>query len=355
MLRSVIMAGGSGTRFWPLSRKDFPKQFLAINSERSLIQQAFDRCQPWIPADQTWVVTGERLAALTQEHLPDVPASQILKEPAARNTAACVGLAALCLTVVDPDATMLVMPADHVIADQRLFESDIARAVDLVEEDPERLILFGIPPLYPATGFGYIERGAAVGSHGYQVASFREKPDRETAERYLAAGTFSWNAGIFVWKAKRILEALAKHEPDMVQALETLRPYVNTSAWDNELAKVFPTLKSISIDVAVLERESNIVVVQAQFPWDDVGGWEAMTRLLPQDANGNSYVGLMTAVDSSGCIVRSTPDHMVALLGIKNCIVVHTEKSTLIAQRGDDEAIRKLIAALQKEGHDSFL
>lgn len=341
------MAGGSGTRFWPLSRKSLPKQFLTLAGERSLIQQSFDRCQPWIPAERTWVVTGKHLADLTRQHLPGVPDSQILQEPAARNTAPCLGLAALCLLALDPDATMLVMPADHVIDDVAAFRDDVQKAVSLVDNNPERLVLFGVPPTYPATGFGYIERSESIGQGAFEVKAFREKPDRDTAEHYLRSGTFFWNCGIFVWKAKRILEALAQHEPEMVARLETLRPHIGMPSWGDALNEIFPTLKSISIDYAVLEREQKIAVFEARFPWDDVGGWEAVARLVSADANGNSVVGPVLTVDSRNCIVRSGDNHVVALLGMENCIVVQTPDATLVARRGDDEAIRQIIQALQ--------
>jgi len=347
MLHSVIMAGGSGTRFWPLSRKSLPKQFLTLSGERSLIQQAFDRCQPWIPAERTWVVTGRHLAALTQDHLPDVPATQILQEPAARNTAPCLGLAALCLLEQDPDAIMLVMPADHVIEDHPAFQADIQRAQQLVQDHPDQLVLFGVPPTYPATGFGYIERGTPLRDGVFEVVAFREKPDRDTADQYLRAGTFFWNCGIFVWRADRILQALETHEPELAQGIRSLKSSLHRPEWNDSLGKVFPTLKSISIDYAVLEREQKIAVVEARFPWDDVGGWEAVARLVPADAHGNSIVGRGLALDSRNCVIRSSSEHVIAVLGIDDCIVVHTPDATLVTRRGDDEAIRKVIQGLQ--------
>lgn len=355
MLHSVIMAGGSGTRFWPLSRKSLPKQFLTINGERSLIQQAFDRCQPWIPAEQTWVVTGQHLAELTQQHLADVPTTQILKEPAARNTAPCVGLAAQCLLAQDPDAIMLVMPADHVIEDAERFRQDVQRACELVQEDPQRLVLFGVPPTYPATGFGYIERNQTIGKGAFEVTAFREKPNRETAESYLRAGTFFWNCGIFVWRADRILEAISQYEPELATGLKQLNAAWGTESWDQSLHAIFPTLKSISIDYAVLERDANIAVLEASFPWDDVGGWEAVSRIVQKDANGNATIGTVLPVDSHNCIIRTTPDHVIAVLDMQDCIVVHTDDATLVAKRGDDEAIRRVIAALQTDSFRPFL
>lgn len=357
MLHAVIMAGGSGTRFWPLSRAACPKQFLRLGGDRSLIQQAFDRCQPWIPGERTWVVTNERLAALTAEHLPEVPLLHILQEPCGRNTAPCVGLAAMCLLQQDPNAVMLVMPADHVIGPPELFRKAVDDAMRLVEEDPQRLVLFGVPPTYPSTGFGYIERSSGIAGHpgAFTVQAFREKPDRETADRYVHAGTFFWNCGIFVWRADRILAAIAQHEPAMYQFIEQLRPHFGQKTWRAELIRLFPEMPSISIDYAVLERESNIAVVEAPFDWDDVGSWPALERLQTADAHGNTIVGLHRGVDTSDCIVHTTGQHMVATLGLKNCIVVHTPDATLVASRDDENAIRQLIQLMQSSGDTSYL
>lgn len=356
MLHAVIMAGGSGTRFWPMSRRNLPKQFLAMTGERSLIQMAFDRCQPMISGESFWVVTGERLAKLTAEHLPEVPARQILCEPCARNTAPCIGLAAACLLEKDPDAVMLVMPADHVIGPHEKFQEAVQLAQRLVKQDPNKLVLFGVPPTYPSTGFGYIERGSSLGQGAYNVSSFREKPARETAEEYIRAGTFYWNCGIFVWRADRILAALTKHEPGIGEHVHAMRPHFGQPSWPTELQEHFPQMKSISIDYAVLEREpQDIAVVEATFDWDDVGSWQAMERLQPADASGNTIVGRHVGVDTSNCIVRSTKEHLVATLGVKNLIVVHTPEATLVASRDDENAVRQIVSLLEKQGDERFL
>lgn len=354
-LHGVIMAGGVGTRFWPLSRRTLPKQFLALGGDRSLIQEAFQRVQPWIPNERTWVVTNARFADQTRAHLPAVPPAHILQEPCGRNTAPCVGLAALCLSAADPDAVMLVMPADHIISPPERFQQDVARAVGLVQQDPERLVLFGVTPSYPATGFGYIERGEPLGQGCFFVSSFREKPQRETAESYIRAGTFFWNCGIFVWRAKRILDLLKAYEPSIADALESLRPHLNQPTWTSALAELFPRMKSISIDYAVLEREQNIAVLEATYDWDDVGSWEAMTRLLTQDDSGNTVLGKFVGIDTSGCIIHSADDHLVAAIGLKDCVIVHTPSATLVANRDDDEGMRSLIKRMEELGMEDLL
>lgn len=357
MLHAVIMAGGSGTRFWPQSRTRRPKQLLALSEERTMIQVTSARCGDWIPATNRWVVTNAVQAEETRRQLPDVPDDQILIEPRARNTAPCVGLAAIQLLQRDPDATMLVMPADHVIRTDAAFRESMQIAVEAVQSDPERLVLFGVRPDYPATGFGYIERGAAASpeSRVHHVQSFREKPTREVAQQYLEAGNYYWNCGIFVWKAQRILDALAEFEPDMHTLLLKLRDVLGTPQWDMQLAELFPQMHSISIDFAVLERASDVCVVEAGFEWDDVGSWNALARLLGTDADGNTRVGQTLASQTRDCIIRSSDSHLIATAGIRDCIVVHTEDVTLVVDKHDENAIRELVARVRELGWDQYL
>ncbi|MCA8993773.1 MAG: mannose-1-phosphate guanylyltransferase [Planctomycetaceae bacterium] len=268
----------------------------------------------------------------------------------------------------------------------------------MISDSPDSLVLFGVPPTYPSTGFGYIERAevkktlkergttrtrresfihfttldsaslfarsqkrprradANFGHPGiFHVKAFREKPNRETAEEYLRAGTFFWNCGIFVWRADRILEAIRTHEPEMAALVDELAPHFGQESWNAKLVELFPQMKSISIDFAVLERESNIAVVEAPFDWDDVGSWPALERLHSQDENGNTIVGLHRGIDTRNTIVHSTTDHVVATIGIEDCIVVHTSDATLVASRQDENAIRQLIELMQNVGDESLL
>lgn len=357
MLHSVIMAGGSGTRFWPQSRRTKPKQLLKLAGEKTMIQETAARAS-WIPAERTWVVTNQVQAEETSRQLPDVPEENILIEPCGRNTAPCIGLAAIRLLHKDPDAVMLVMPADHVIRPHGTFEDAVKRAAGIVHKNPDSFVLFGVPPGYPATGFGYIERGTPLQSENavFQVVSFREKPEKATAQGYVDAGNFYWNCGIFVWRADRILSALEEFEPDLYEQLLRLQSSIDTEAWEVELQKVFPEMKSISIDYAVLERTQNVCVVEAPFEWDDVGSWQALTRLLETDADGNTIDGMFCGLESRGCIVRSTDEnHLITTIGMEDCIVVHTPDVTLVARKGDDDAIRKLVSLLEEQGHQQFL
>lgn len=357
MLHAVVMAGGSGTRFWPESRRETPKQFLKLAGPRTMIQATLDRCAPWAPLERAWVVTNVLQAEQTRRQLPGLPAGHVLVEPCGRNTAPCIGLAAIHLLRDDPQAVMLVMPADHVIRPAAEFRRAVDAAVALVEQDPARLVLFGVLPTYPATGFGYIEREAPLAGNGsaYRVASFREKPDRDTAGQYLASGRFYWNCGIFVWRARQIIDALARHEPDIHARLLRLAPSIGTPEWDAALLEEFPQMKSISIDYAVLEREPGICVLEAPFEWDDVGSWHALRRLNESDADGNTVVGPHCGVETRNCIIRTSDDHLVATLGLDDVIVVHTPDATLVARADDDGAIRQLVDRLRELGHDRFL
>ena len=374
MLHAVIMAGGSGTRFWPLSRRQLPKQFLTFAGDRTLIQDAAGRCPPVVTPDRTWVVTNAAHAAETARQLPDIPASQILVEPCGRNTAPCIGLAAIQLLAVDPDATMLVMPADHVIQPAAMFQQAVREAVALVEREPYSLILFGIEPTQPATGYGYIQRGepvpmpasdgaspfsprdkAASGWPTFRVLSFQEKPNQLTAARYAASGDYYWNCGIFVWRAQAILDALATFAPEITARLKRLRAGIGTPEWSALLEAEFPEMPSISIDYAVLEKTSHVCVLEAPFDWDDVGSWQALPRLLSSDREGNTTVGRVCGIDTTGCIVRSTDDHLVATIGVKDLIIVHTPTATLVADKRDESSVRQLIAELERRGLTEYL
>ena len=371
MLHAVIMAGGSGTRFWPQSRKRTPKQLLPLAGKETLIQQAVARCSPCVPAERVHVVTNALQVEQSRSQLPQVPAGNFIAEPCGRNTAPCIGLAALELVRRDPDAVMLVMPADHVIRPVESFCDAVERAVGLVDQDPRRLVLFGVVPSYPATGFGYIRRGAIVGQvsnlpvetrqvenlpHGaYRVDSFREKPNLESAREYLRTGDFFWNCGIFVWRASRILDAIREFEPQLHDGLMQLGESLGTDRWPTALAEQFPQLKSISIDYAVLERASDVCVVEAPFDWDDVGSWQALPRLIGSDTQGNSTNGLHVGISTNNCIIKTTEDHLVATAGLSDCIIVHTPDVTLVARRDDEDAIRQLVAMVEREGLGRFL
>lgn len=322
----------------------------------TLLQQTASRCQPWIPEERVWVVTNAMHAAETARQLPNVPADQILLEPCGRNTAPCIGLAAVRLLAVDPEAEMLVMPADHVISTSEQFQQAAQTAVNHIRENPEALALFGVPPTYPATGFGYIERGDAIAAGSFRVTAFREKPDAAVAQQYVASGRYYWNCGIFCWRAGTVVDRLKQFEPEIGRRLERIQAsLVDGRDWESTLAAEFPAMPSISIDYAVLERAKDVLLVPATFTWDDVGSWQALERLLGTNAAGHTIDGAACVVDSQNVIIRSTPDHLVGVVGVKDLIIVHTPAATLVARRDDEGALRTLISAMEREGYHGFL
>ena len=353
MLHAVVMAGGSGTRFWPQSRSARPKQFLTFFGEETLLAATLSRVGDWIGPERSWVVTNRAHAAETRKQLPALPRGNVLEEPCGRNTAPCIGLAALQIVARDPDGIMLVMPADHFVPDAHAFRQAVDRAVAIVNREPEALLLFGVRPTYPSVGFGYIERGESLpGDSGgaWRVASFREKPDRPQAEEFLAAGRFFWNSGIFVWKAATILRSLERFEPAIFKSLKRLEPSVGQTGWDAALAAEFPAMKGISIDYAVLERADNVCMLEAPFEWDDVGSWQALARRQGTDEAGNTVQGKFCGIDTAGCIVSTTADHLVATIGLSDCVIVHTPDATLVARRDDDEGIPEAGATPSRAG-----
>lgn len=356
MLHAVIMAGGSGTRFWPESRRARPKQLLPLASDQTLLRETYARSASWIPPSSWRVVTNQQLAAESARQLPELAPAQIVGEPCGRNTAPCIALAARKLLKHDPDAVMLVMPADHAIHPPERFQEAVARAVAHVAEHPERLVLFGVPPTYPSTGYGYIERDAPLGNQAFSVKAFHEKPPREIAEQFLAGGRHYWNCGIFVWRADRILQLLAEHKPEIIALLDQLAPDLETQREAQALASLFPRMPSISIDHAVLEKARDVIVLEAPFEWDDVGSWQAVARLKGADADGNTIIGLHVGIETSDSVIQNdTPKHLIATIGVKNCVIVHTPDATLIARRDDENAIRELVALLEQRGYGSYL
>ena len=356
MLHAVIMAGGAGTRFWPASRKGLPKQLLNLTGRETMIQATVGRLGDLAPAERVLVVTNQRLVDEVRRQLPQLPAASVLGEPCKRDTAPCVGLAAALIQKADADGVMAVMPADHVIGPDQKFQDAMRQAADLVAEDPTRIVTFGIRPTYPAESFGYIQRGESLAPGGvYRVARFREKPDAATAKEYLASGEFYWNSGIFLWRADTILGALQQREPAMHERLLAIGEAFGGSDFDAVFQREFEAIQGKSIDYAVMEHYDNIVVLEAPFEWDDLGSWGALPRLVEADEQGNAALGRHVLVDSENCIVRTDNDHLVALLGVRDCIVVHTDDATLVARRDDEESVRKIVALLGEKGWEQYL
>ena len=377
MLHAVIMAGGSGTRFWPLSRTARPKQLLDLTGGRTMIQATVDRLAGLVPPERTWVITNRSLVEPISEQLPQLDRRKIVGEPCKRDTAPAIGLAALLIAArSEPKgATMLVMPADHLIEPTEAFQLAIKQATQIVDDNPDTLVTFGIRPTYPAESFGYIERGDALAdgpsqhserlAPAFAVRRFREKPARSVAEEYLVSGKFYWNSGIFVWKTETIWQALRSYEPEMVDHIHLIVRSAMAAEMSNELDRLhlaqedfdreFTAIRGKSIDFAVMEHYQPVVVIEAPFTWDDVGSWQSLARSVGSDGTGNTVIGKHLGIRTLGSIVRSTPEHLVVTLGLNDCIVVHTPDATIVADKHQEEAIREVVKALEERGWQEYL
>lgn len=349
----LILAGGRGTRFWPLSRRSRAKQVLNIAGERSMIQATVDRLAPLLPPERIWILTNDHLRDEIVRQLPEVPAEQILSEPQQRNTAPAIGLAAHILLSIDPDAVMGVFPSDHIIAEPELYLRTVDAAFDAAAEG--KIAVLGIAPRWAETGYGYIEfpQGAERGSlTPAPVASFREKPELPTAEAYVRQGNFYWNAGMFFWRADVLRENLRRHLPKTATLLAGL-PAFHDENFPAQLAEIFPRCQDISIDFAVLEHAQNVVGLACpEIGWNDVGSWNAVYDLLPRDAEKNVSRSELANTDSSGNYVDAGKK-LVALLGVRDLIIVDTPDALLIADRNRAQEVGDLVKMLERrERHD---
>lgn len=368
-LYPVILAGGSGTRLWPLSTQDNPKQFLSLGQEASLIGQTHRRLQSLGAKQDVWVVCGKHHQSAVQKHLSEVPAGQILCEPMARNTAPAIAWAALQLAAVDPEAIMVVLPADHFIPESswEKFAADIQLAAH-VAATKEALVTLGIQPDHASTGFGYLEQGEAFVAEGiaganqyFAVQAFHEKPDGPTAEKYLKSGRYYWNSGMFVWQARTFLNNLELHEPKMFEILSGLQKHFGASDFEEHLAHAFSQVEAISVDYAVMERAAQVFMIPAHFAWDDVGSLAALAILMesvpaqdPQASATNAVSGEVLAVESQGnvAVAKTKP---IALVGVNDLIVVDAPQATLVLPKARAQEVKKMVELLKKQKREDLL
>jgi mannose-1-phosphate guanylyltransferase len=324
-----------------------------------MLQQTVARIGPLVPPERVIIITGADQAEATREQLPELPARNVVAEPAPRDTAPCVGLAAGIVAAQDPEGTMIVMPADHVIEPAEAFRTSVRAAVAVVEDDPGALVTFGITPDRPETGYGYIERGPLLEErHGipvHRVLQFREKPDRPTAEQFLAAGNFVWNSGIFVWRARTILDAIRAYRPRLGEGLDPILRALGTTEESEALGRHFPQLERVPIDKAVMERAPNVRVLEVPYNWNDVGDWRALSALLERDPAGNAIQGHVIARDTRGSIIISDDGGVVATLGVDDLVVVHSGKATLVARKDRLDDLKALVEGLAQAGYGAHL
>ncbi len=333
---TIIMAGGVGSRFWPGSRAARPKQLLDLFGDGPLLRVTVDRVAPVVPIERQIVVTGELLRAPIRRVLPDLPADNLLCEPAGRNTAPAVAWAALEVHRRDPDAILMVLPADQHIADEGEYLRVARRALDAAAEGV--IVTLGIPPTRPETGYGYIKRGAPRGGGVYDVEAFEEKPDVNTALAYLRDGSYDWNAGMFFMPAALVLAELDRFEPELMAALRGMG--------EGELAAVYPTLKKISIDYAVMERTDRIAVVPGRFGWSDVGSWESLWGMRPEGSDSFHH-GDVIELDGRGNVLFADGDATVAVVGVCDLVVVHTDDATFVCPRRASQRAREVVDRLE--------
>jgi mannose-1-phosphate guanylyltransferase len=357
MLHAVIMAGGSGTRFWPVSRRDRPKQFLALVDGRSLLRITFERIQPLVPPDRIWIVTAGSTAELTRRELPELPADHILAEPVGRDTAACAGLAAMAVLRDDPEAVCVVLPADHVIRDASRFRRAVEAASSHVAREGG-LLTFGVRPTRPETGFGYLRIGAEHGDTGewtvHRLAEFVEKPDLETARRYLAEGGYLWNSGMFVWPAAELLEEIRLQLPRLAEGLQRIASEWGTARAAAVVDEVYPTLPRISVDYGVMEGARRCWTIPVAFPWSDVGAWPALGELLDADADGNATRGRVVALGCRDTVIVGDGT-LVAASGVHDLVVVATPSAVLVVPAAEAQRVKDVVAAIEDRGWDDAL
>jgi mannose-1-phosphate guanylyltransferase len=354
---AVIMAGGGGTRLWPASRRRRAKQFLALGTAggRTLIGATVDRMRALCGPDRTVVVAGLTQADDVRAALPDLPAANLLAEPVGRNTAPCIGFAAEVLYARDPDAVMAVLPADHHIANEAAFTDVVAEALRLAGSE-DRIVTVGIRPTRPETGYGYIRMSAQPSrGRGHEVEAFVEKPDGVTARGYLESGRYVWNSGMFFFRAARIRAELRRHLPEMTPAFEAIGAAARGGDLAAAVAKVYPGMRAISIDYGVMEKAAGILVVPADFGWNDVGSWTALSDISAHDADGNVAVGETLLRRARGNVVVGDSGQLVAVVGADNLVVVATKDAILVCPKDHAQEVRDIVSELERRGLDRYL
>jgi len=351
------MAGGIGSRFWPMSRQNFPKQFLDIlNTGKTLIQWTFDRFASFIPVENIYVVTSQEYAGIVRKQLPLLPHANILGEPSRKNTAPCIAYISFKLLQTDPKASLIVAPADHLILDTKAFNKVCLESLSFVNKH-NAFITLGIKPTYPNTGYGYIQHEQhSVTDNVYKVKTFTEKPNLELARTFLSSGDFLWNAGIFVWQVKNIIQAFEKHLPEMYDVFTADKDKFNTPGEKAALEHIYPLCTNISIDFGIMEKADNVYVIPSSFGWSDLGTWNSAYENLEKDYLGNAVAGdNVVVMDATKCMVHAPNDKLLLLQGLDDFIVVDTKDVLLICKREKEQEIKEYVAEIKRNKGDQYL
>jgi len=353
----VIMAGGVGTRFWPKSRAQRPKQLLNIVGDKTMIQASVARLGSMVTSDNLYIVATQWQKEGILQNLPILKEDNLILEPKGKNTAPCIGLASLYLRRINPRDVMLILPADHLIQEEEQFRKTILEAAQIAQKG-NLLVTIGIKPTYPATGYGYIQFNSALeadqGIQAFSVKTFAEKPDLKTAERFLESGDFLWNSGIFLWKVETILQAIEKYMPELYESLLEIDSAIGTPQELEVIQRVYCQIKGISIDYGIMEQAQNVSVLPGDFGWNDVGSWEEVYKISPKDKKGNVIRGNHILKDVSNCLIDS-PDKLVAAIGIENLVIVDTGDALLVCRKDRAQQVKDIVEIMKRKKFDELL
>lgn len=351
---AVIMAGGIGSRFWPRSKKKCPKQLLKIFGDHTMIQDTVKRLNGLVENENIYIVTNKQQKAGILTQLSHLPLNNIIEEPFGRNTAACIGLASILIQKKDPDAVILVLPADHIINNDKEFHNTLLNAANFAN-DSKGLVTIGIPPTKPETGYGYIQiHEKEVSDRVHKVLTFAEKPNYATAVRFIESGDFYWNSGMFIWRADVILEEIKNYMPDLHDGLIKIQDSIDSKKFQETLVNVYGMLKKISIDYGIMEKSKKVHLIKGNFEWSDVGSWEAVYELSPKDEDGNAKVGQVYTEHAQDSYIYS-PDKFTAIIGVDNLIVINDKDSLLICRRDNAQDVKMIIDYLKINKMNEYL
>jgi len=357
---AVIMAGGVGTRFWPRSREKSPKQFLEIIGKKTMIQTTVERLDKFVRIQDIFVVTNKVQQSLVKKQIPELPEENIIIEPVGRNTAPCIGLAAMHVMKLDPDAVMVVLPSDHLIREVGEFQRVLSVAVETAYKSSS-LLTIGITPTHPETGYGYIQMFDEKGEHNpyfdkgvLKVKTFAEKPNLATAEKFLKSGDFLWNSGMFVWRADAILNQMQTCLPDMFAELAKIQEVLDTPQYQSILEKVYGLIRGISIDYGVMEKADAVYVIPGDFGWNDVGSWREVWKVSGKDDNGNSITGKVISRDAKNCLVHSS-DKLIAVIGAEDLVIINTDDAILVCKIDRSQDVKEIADYLRRKQMNEYL
>lgn len=353
----AIMAGGIGSRFWPMSRMAYPKQFLDIlGTGKTLIQGTFERFAKFVPKENIYIVTSEEYRHIVEEQIPGISNDNILCEPSRKNTAPCIAYISYKLNQLNPNASLMCAPADHLILDETAFYKVCLEAMDFVLKH-KALVTLGIKPSHPNTGYGYIQFDQqAVSDNVYQVKTFTEKPNAELARTFVQSGDFLWNAGIFAWQIKSIVRAFEKYLPEMAEVFEAEKELFNTPSEKEAIGRIYPQCTNISIDYGIMEKADNVYIIPSSFGWSDLGTWNSAYENMEHDYLGNAAAGKQIMVmDATRCMIHSPNDKLVVLQGLDDYIVVDTKDVLLICKKEKEQEIKEFVAEVKRNKGDRFL